>query len=42
VLVMAGGRLTADLPIDRADEAALVAASNGVGDPSPRSMELAG
>jgi erythritol transport system ATP-binding protein len=42
VLVMAGGRLTADLPIDQADEAALVAASNGVGDPSSRSMELAG
>ncbi|GGL07916.1 sugar ABC transporter ATP-binding protein [Caulobacter rhizosphaerae] len=42
VLVMAGGQLTADLPIDQADEAALVAASNGVGDTSSSSMELAG
>jgi erythritol transport system ATP-binding protein len=39
---MAGGQLTADLPIDQADEAALVAASNGVGDTSSSSMELAG
>ncbi len=40
VLVMAGGRLTADLLIDQASEAALVAASNG--DPSFKSMEFAG
>jgi erythritol transport system ATP-binding protein len=42
VLVMAGGRLTADFSIDQASEAALVAASNGAVDPSFKSMELAG
>jgi erythritol transport system ATP-binding protein len=42
VLVMAGGRLTADFTIDQASEAALVAASNGAVDPSFKSMELAG
>jgi erythritol transport system ATP-binding protein len=42
VLVMAGGRLTADLAIGQASEAALVAASNGAADPSFVSMEFTG
>jgi erythritol transport system ATP-binding protein len=42
VLVMANGRLTADLMIDQASEEVLVAASNGAADPSLQSMELAG
>jgi erythritol transport system ATP-binding protein len=42
ILVMAGGRLTADFSIDQASEAALVAASNGQADPSLPSMEFAG
>ena len=42
ILVMAGGRLTADFTIDQASEAALVAASNGAVDPSFKSMEFVG
>jgi erythritol transport system ATP-binding protein len=42
VLVMAGGRLTADLAIDQASEAALVAASNGAADPSFKPRERVG
>lgn len=41
VLVLSGGRLTADLTLEEASEAALVAASNGASIPS-QSMELAG
>lgn len=41
IVVLSGGRLTADLTLEEASEAALVAASNGAFIPS-KSMELAG